>query len=268
MPEIGSQITKKELAQRLGVSRSSLYYQHKRPAIDEEVKNQIEAVLSENPAYGHKRIALELKLNKKRILRVMKKYGIKPYKRRAKRLRKKRDEGKQTKFENLVEGFCPIRPNIVWAGDFTYIRYGARFIYLATLIDIFTREIVGFSISRFHNKEMILGALEHALLKHSPPQYMHSDQGSEYCSREHTSLMASLGVKISMSHKASPWENAFQESFYSHFKVELGQTNRFDSLGELIEEIHRIISYYNERRIHSKLKMPPREYRQRFRQCV
>ncbi|MFH1896277.1 MAG: integrase core domain-containing protein [bacterium] len=80
--------------------------------------------------------------------------------------------------------------------------------------------------------------------------------------------MARLGVRISMSRKASPWENAFQESFYSHFKVELGQTNRFDSLGELIEEIHRVMNYYNKGRIHSKLKMPPLEYRKRLRQCV
>ncbi|MFH1896279.1 MAG: DDE-type integrase/transposase/recombinase [bacterium] len=179
MPKIGAQITKKELAQRLGVSRSSLYYQHKRPAIDEEVKNQIEAVLSNNPAYGHKRIALELKLNKKRILRVMKKYGIKPYKRRIKRLRKKRDEGKKPRFKNLIEKFCPIKQGIVWAGDFTYIRYGARFIYLATIIDIFTREIVGWGVSRFHNKEMVMGAIKHALSRHNSPQYIHSDQGSE-----------------------------------------------------------------------------------------
>jgi putative transposase len=268
MGEIGKQITKKELALRLGISRSALYYRHRRPAIDEEVKNQIEAVLSDNPAYGHKRIALELKLNKKRILRVMRKYQIKPYKRRAKGLRKKKDEGRKPKFENLVEKFCPIRPDVVWAGDFTFIRFGARFIYLATVIDIFTREIVGWSISRFHNKEMIMGAIKHALSRHNQPQYTHSDQGSEYCSKEYASLMARLGVKISMSRKASPWENPFQESFYSHFKVELGQTSRFESLGELVEEIHRVLNYYNKRRIHSELKMPPEIYREKLRQCV
>ena len=79
--------TKTDLAKKLGVSRSSLYYKHKRPALDEEVKRQIEAVLVNHPAYGHKRIALELKLNKKRILRVMKKYGIKPYRRRVHQVR-------------------------------------------------------------------------------------------------------------------------------------------------------------------------------------
>ena len=177
-------LTKTELAKRLGVSRSSLYYEHKRPKIDEEIKRQIEAVMVENPAYGHKRIALELKLNKKRILRVMKKFGIKPYRRR-KKPRKKGDENKpEAKFKNLIKKFCPIVPGLVWVSDFTYIRFKERFIYLATLIDLFTREVVGWNVTRFHNQELVLGALEHALSnpKRGIPVYLHSDQGSEYIS--------------------------------------------------------------------------------------
>lgn len=97
-------INKKELARRLGISRSALYYQPKRPAIDLEVKTQIESVLTDHPAYGHKRIALQLKLNKKRILRVMKKFAIKPYRRRAKRPVKKTDRGKpDLGFPNLLK---------------------------------------------------------------------------------------------------------------------------------------------------------------------
>lgn len=111
MPEAN----KSELARSLGISRSMLYYRHKRPAIDEEVKKQIEAVQTDNPAYGHKRIALELKLNKKRILRVMKKYKIKPYRRRVAKPRKKGDEGKPvTQFRNEIEKFCPIKADVVW----------------------------------------------------------------------------------------------------------------------------------------------------------
>src|SRR3989344_2498676 len=86
-------ITKTEVAVKLGISRGMLYYQHKQPLIDEEVKHQIEAVLAEHKAYGHKRIAPELKLNKKRVLRVMKKFNIKPHRRQARKLRKKADEG-------------------------------------------------------------------------------------------------------------------------------------------------------------------------------
>jgi len=106
-------ITKKELAKRVGVSRSSLYYQHKQPEIDEEVKKQIESVLTENPSYGHKRIALELKLNKKRILRVMKLYGIKPYRRRIRRPRKKDDEEKkQVHYKNHIQYIYPTRSSL------------------------------------------------------------------------------------------------------------------------------------------------------------
>src|SRR6266496_4233172 len=133
LAETTKQLTKTQLAKQMGISRSSLYYVHRRPLVDEEVKHQIESVLTDNPAYGHKRIALELKLNKKRILRVMKKFGIKPYRRR-KTPRKKNDEGKEpTDYSNLIETFCPIVPDLIWVSDFTYIKYKEKFIYLATI---------------------------------------------------------------------------------------------------------------------------------------
>lgn len=263
-----TQLTKTELARRLGVSRSSLYYQHKQPLIDEEIKRQIEAVLTDNPAYGHKRIALALKLNKKRILRVMKKFGIKPYRKR-KSPRKKGDENKKpTKYSNLIIDLKPERLNHIWVSDFTYIRFKERFIYLATIMDLFTREILGWNISRFHNQELVLGALEQAVKNHHDklPEYLHSDQGSEYDSQAWTELAESLGIKISMSKKQSPWENAYQESFYSQFKVDLGDPERFEILGELIAEIHNAINYYNKTRIHGKLKMSPSQFKKQFLQ--
>lgn len=257
-------VTKTELARKLGIARSSLYYRHKRPAIDEEVKRQIESVLTDNPAYGHKRIALALKLNKKRILRVMKKFGIKPYKRRIKKPRKKEDEGKPaTKYQNLIKEVIPTKRNQIWVSDFTYLRFKEEFIYLATIMDLFTREIVGFNVSRFHNSELVLGALEDATGKNNPPDFLHSDQGTEYDSQKYTNLAEGLGIKISMSAKSSPWENAYQESFYSQFKVDLGRTDRFSQLGELIEAISGTLLYYNTKRIHTTLKMSPEEYRKK-----
>lgn len=262
-------LTKKALAQKLGVSRASLYYQKKRPIVDEEVKMQIESVMTDNPRYGHKRIALNLKLNRKRILRVMKVFNIKPYRRRAQKPRKKADEGKaESKYQNLIKGFCPIRPNVVWVSDFTYIKYRGRFIYLATIMDLYTREIIGWNISRFHNQELVLGALTDALKRNQniPPLYFHSDQGSEYDSEVFTNFLENLKTQISMSKKASPWENGFQESFYSEFKMDLGDQNRFESLGELIEAIHQTIYYYNNQRIHTKLKMSPADFKRKYLQ--
>jgi len=258
-------ITKKELARRVGVSRSSLYYQHKQPLIDEEVKKQIESVLTEHPSYGHKRIALNLKLNKKRILRVMKKFVIKPYRRRVKKPRKKDDEGKeQVSYKNHIQYICPIRPGVIWVSDFTYIRYQERFIYLATIMDLFTREIVGWNISRFHSKELVLGALEYALSKNKPSLIIHSDQGSEYNSLLYAKRAESAGMIVSMSKKQSPWQNAHQESFYSHFKVDIGNVQRFEHIGALIEALNQAVYYYNRRRIHTSLKMSPNEFKKKW----
>ncbi len=254
--------TKTELAKQLGLARSSLYYEPKRLKIDLEVKGRIEAVLSEHPAYGHKRIAIELKLNRKRILRVMKLFGLKPYRRRATAPDKPADRGKPAlSFPNHLIGLCPIRPHAVWAADFTYLPYGNGFIYLATIIDLYTREIVGWQMSRWHNAELVLGALKDAVATTGQsPQFFHSDQGSEYHSARHAALCRKLGIEISMSEKASPWQNGFQESFYSQFKLELGQLSRFGTLGELIEAVHLQVHYYNTKRIHSRLKMPPSQF--------
>ena len=260
-------LTKKELAQKLGVSRSSLYYEPKRPALDLELKFQIETVMTAHKSYGHKRIAPELKMNKKRILRVMKKFGLKPYRRRVFKPTKKDDMGKPpTKYENLIKGWCPIRPNVVWVSDFTYIRYKGRFIYLATIMDLFTREIVGWNVARSHNKELVIGALLDAMGRTgTTPIYLHSDQGSEYESGEYITLAESNHITISMSKKGSPWENGFQESFYSEFKVDLGHTDRFDLLGELIEALHLQIHEYNTDRRHTSLKMmTPQQFRDQY----
>jgi putative transposase len=254
-------ITKTELAKRLGISRQLLYYKHKRPAIDEEVRCQIEAVLSNHPAYGHKRVALELKLNKKRIRRVMKKFNLKPYRKRKSPRKTKDKDKKPTKYKNLIINTCPIHTNIIWVSDFTYIKFKEKFIYLATIMDVYTREIIGWNISRFHNAQLVLGALEDALSKYPKPIYLHSDQGSEYDSQEYTNTAEKIGIKISMSRKQSPWENAYQESFYSNFKLDLGDPARFEPLGKLIEAIHQTIKYYNTKRIHTALKMSPEEYR-------
>lgn len=260
-------LSKTALAKKLGISRSSLYYLHKRPIIDAEVKTQIESVLTNHPAYGHKRIAMELRLNRKRILRVMKKFGIKPYRRRAKKPWKKDDLGKpEAGYANLIKEINPkdLKQNEVWVSDFTYLKYKDRFLYLATIMDLWDREIVGVNLSRFHNKELILGAFEDAINKFDKPEILHSDQGTEYDSEKYLNLVEKLGIKVSMSAKGSPWQNGYQESFYSNFKLELGDINRFETVGELIEEIYRQIAYYNNKRMHSKLKMSPVQFRQKL----
>jgi putative transposase len=219
-------------------------------------------VLSVNPSYGHRRVAIELKVGKKRVRRVMKLNGIKPYKRKA-RWRKRRDERRpEALYQNLIKGICPIKSEVIFVGDFTYLRWKGRFIYLATFMDLYTREIIGWNISTKHTKEFVLEAFWDAVLTAGVPKVVHTDQGTEYCSKEYQELMGKLGVQISMSKKSSPWENAYQESFYNNFKTDLGlEFERFNTPGELIEGVHQTINYYNKQRIHTTLKMPPTVFR-------
>ena len=255
--------TKTNLAKKMGVSRGMLYYKHKIPAGDKVLKEQIEKVLKDNPGYGHKRIALALKLNKKRILRVMKKFHLMPTKRRSKRFVKPDDLNKpEAKYINEIEKFCPIKPNIVWAGDFTHIRFQNTWVYLATVMDIYTREIIGWYLSTNHTRDLVIEAFLDAVDKRGAvPVYFHSDQGSEYESDEYLKLIENNGICVSMSRKAHPWENGYQESFYSGFKLDLGETNHYRDLGELFEIIAKTLHYYNNSRIHIKLKTAPVKFR-------
>jgi len=257
-------ITKTELAKKLGVSRQSLYYVKKRPEIDEEIRRQIEAVLAEHKAYGHKRIAPELKLNKKRILRVMKKFNIKPYRPYGRKPDKKEDRGKAEEEDaiNIYKLLCPISPNIIWVSDFTYIKYKGRFIYFATIMDMYTREIIGIAISRFHNQNLVMEAFMDAEKRTGThPLYLHSDQGSEYTSDDYKTYVTSKQITISFADKASPWQNGFQESFYGKFKVDLGHMEQFETIGELIEAIYQTVYYYNNKRRHTILKMTPTQFK-------
>lgn len=256
-----SKESKKELARKLGISRSSLYYKSKMKIRDQIVKEEILSTLSEHPSYGHRRLAIHLVRNKKCILRVMKKFGIKPYRRRVRRPRKKGDLNKDPLCTpNYAKVMCPLRRSVLWASDFTYIWFRGRFWYLATVIDVFSREIVGFAFAGKHDRRLVLEALDHALMNHSAPMYLHSDQGSEYTSYVYLDMLKKHNIKASFSSKASPWQNGFQESFYSEFKKDLGHPSRFETIGEFMEAIYLQLHYYNNRRIHTALKMPPALY--------
>lgn len=216
-----------------------------------------------NPSYGHRRIALALGAGKKRIRRVMRKYDIKPYKRKA-RWSKRRDLRREAApYENLIKGSFPAAPGETLVGDFTHMVHQGRIIYLATYMDLCSREIVGWFVSNRHTKEIVIEAFLDAIKSLGKlPRVVHTDQGSEYCSREYTKFLTDLGIKVSMSKKASPWENGYQESFYNNFKTDLGlEFDRFSTLGEFIEAIHSTINYYNKARIHTSLKMPPEAFK-------
>lgn len=256
--------TKTALALKLGIARSTLYYKPKKPPQDQGLRQKIEAVMAEHPAYGHRRVALHLGMNRKPVARVMHMFGLLPRVRRGVRFVKPDDLGRpDTRIPNILKDLCPIHPNVVWAGDFTYLWHVDRFWYVATVIDVFTREIVGWHVANHHTSALIMEAFKDATRRTAAaPRWFHSDQGSEYVSGAYESLLASHGTVASQSRKGSPWQNGFQESFYSQFKLELGDIRRFAHVGELIEAVHQQIIYYNNRRIHLVLKMPPARFRE------
>ncbi len=258
--------TKWELARELGLSRASLYYVSKQSPKDWSLKERIISVLRDHPSYGFRRVALELKINKKRAQRVMRLFGMKAYRRRGRRPRK--TGFSSILYPNLLQKNFLKGLNDIWVADFTYIPYQGKFLYLATVMDLFAREIVGWAVMNTHSVPLVLQALFSAAEHHPRPNIFHSDNGREYGSRIFTGALLNLGVRISRSRKSSPWENGYQESFYSQFKVDLGDPERFKSLGELVYEIHRLVWDYNHRRIHSALRMPPALFSNRYQKLV
>lgn len=159
------------------------------------------------------------------------------------------------KERKLTAGFL----HHIWSEDFTYLWYRGKWYYLATIIDLYSRQIVGWALSDHHDTDLITAALLDALSRHLPPAICHQDQGSEYVSKRYEIIALSQGIELSFNEKGSPWENGFQESFYRYFKIEIHakKLDRFAELGELIEAIARQLYYYNNDRIHSVLEMTP-----------
>jgi len=207
-------------------------------------------------------VAMALGVNHKKALRLMKKFDLKPKICRNRKFFKPGDiRLPEAIYRNEIADNEFNEPNIAWAGDFTYLKYKSSFIYLATIIDVCTREIIGSAISKWHSRHLVKSALLDAIKKRGQlSQYFHSDQGSEYRSEEHADYLTKLGVVVSMSRKSSPWQNGRQESLYAQFKLELGNPNRFETENHLCEAIWRQIYYYNHKRIHTALAMPPVQF--------
>lgn len=260
-----SSLDKIQTAKAVRVSRSMLYYHHKQPDKDWILKQQIEIALRQFPSYGHKRLANHLKINKKRVLRAMKLFGIKPYRRRGKK--PSYTKTKRT-FPNLLLTETPSYENHIWATDFTEIVYKKTKLYVSTIIDLFTRKIVGVNVAIRKGAPLSLQTLANALTHANPPAIFHSDNGKEYEAKSFIEALHKIGVQISRSKPGCPWENGYQESFYDKFKIDLGDPNRFKTLGELVWEIHRTIYDYNHTRIHSILKMPPAVFAERQKELA
>lgn len=251
------------MAEAVGVSRKNIYRSHKQPVKDKELVAQINHAHIENPAYGQYRMSLELGVNHKRTERVMKLFGI-----TAPRHRKKQFCTVSTynhTYINLIKEIPEKEfvPHLIWVCDVSFFKYQGQMWYLATIEDLATRQVLASQVGKFHNAELIISVIKQAIpLTGCVPTYFHSDQGTEFMAKVVTDYLELQGVKVSVSAKASPWQNGYKESFFGHFKKELGTIERFDSVGEFIEEIYSHVHYYNYQRIHTSLKMSPVKYSQ------
>ena len=179
-------VSKTAIAHTLGIARQTLYYASCKDEKDWATKTKIESVLRTRPchSYGSRRIARALKLNRKGIQRIMRKYGIKPYRRRGRKWRKKKPIF--VVYPNLLLAAVPSYPHHIWAADFTEIWWKGRWVYIATVIDLYTREIIGITVSIRKGTPLTLQVLYGALLHHRHPAIFHSDNGKEYDAK-HTS---------------------------------------------------------------------------------
>jgi putative transposase len=256
---------RRRIAQRLGLNRNGLYYVSRKRAADDKLAAQIVAVLKEHKYYGYRRVALELGLGKNRIRRVMRAYDLHPEASPHQRHYKQHKATRPAPHNILKdEGIVATGPNQVWACDFTYLWCLGRWYYLATVIDTFSREIVGWGMSTKHDTQLILSALYDALSKQEAPGILHFDRGSEYLSGQHLDLLERLEIRPSASAPGSPWQNGFQERFYGSFKTELGSLKGVESEGELFERCALALSYYNTKRIHTTLKTNPKQFRRNY----
>lgn len=167
---------------------------------------------------------------------------------------------------NALRSFEDHTVSGAWVQDFTYLWFQGVWLYLAVVLDLKTRQVVGWQLGARHTSELTLAALLDALSKYPPPAILHSDQGSEYLSHKHRLLREKLEITLSCSDKSSPWQNGYMESWFGRFKDDLGPLTRFEELPQLHEAVALHIHYYNTKRIHSSLKMSPAAYAARLKQ--
>lgn len=259
----------------LKIPRSSSYVKPtKLSKRDELAIRQLKAIHEANPYYGVARFAIELNWTEKKARRIRNLSGITAQKRTKKR-KSKSIKPEVTAPVNALKLYADFknsdRPQDgqsyarmvksgAWVQDFTYIWFRGMWIYVATVLDLKTRRIVGWSVGLRHDTELVHRAILDALSKYPPPAILHSDQGSEYLSYRLQDLCQKLEIRLSCSDKASPWQNGFKERFYGTLKDELGPVSRFMDLAQLHEGLALTIYYYNHKRIHTALKMSPAAY--------
>lgn len=194
------------LAKRLDIPISTLYYVSRKTERDWQLKCRIEEALREHPAYGSRNLAIEFGYNRKRIRRVMRLFGLKPYRKRGRKWKKPKE--KTQIHENLLLVAMPLYQHHIWVADFTELSWHGKKVFVATVLDLYTRQIVGMNVALKRGASLTVQALWQALFAYPRPEIFHSDNGKEYEAVSFIGVLKQCGITISRSRPGCPWKTA------------------------------------------------------------
>src|SRR5271165_3672956 len=238
------------------------------PDPDMDLRDAIQKIAVEWPSYGRPRITAELRrrgweVNPKRVHRLLREDNLLCVRKRKFVVTTDSNHGRKV-YPNLARNLVLTGMDQLWRADITYIRLREEFVFLAVILDAFSRRVIGWALDRNMEDELTLTALRMALSRRSiqPGLVHHSDRGSQYASTDYTDLLKGHGIDISMSRKGNPWDNAACESFMKTLKYEEVLRNEYRDLAEARASIHRFLEkVYNQKRLHSALDyVPPAEF--------